>query len=227
MTIVDMSAYDFRLLEVSGELYALEDHLRLIEDQMQQTKKTEELRVEQYIRKEGLSPDDFEWQELRDEYNYRMDCLLPRLFRGSFLLALYAVYESAVTEIAGLIQKGESQEISINDFKGDFLGKAKKYYGDILGFQLYEEENEWCRVTMLSKLRNAFAHANGRLEMLKDRSKRTIKTWERQNLGISTYNGFVVCDSGIVADIFDVVRKSLENLISRYRTWDDARREKV
>jgi hypothetical protein len=227
MTTIDMSAYDFRLLDVSGELYALEDHLQLIEEQMQKTQQRERLRVDEYIRKKKLSPHDYEWNEALDEYNHRIDCLLPRFFRGPFLVALYAVYESAVTEIACLIQEGQSQQISVNDLKGDFLEKAKKYYKHILCFELYAEEKEWHRVKMLSELRNAFAHVNGRIEMLNQKPRKTIKNWERQNLGISTYDGFIVCDSIIVADIFDIVRKSLENLVSRYKTWDDRHSEKA
>jgi hypothetical protein len=227
MTSIDMSAYDFRLLDVSSELYALEDHLQLIEDEMQQIHQRERLGVKEYVQKKGLSPNDYEWHEAWDEYNHRIDCLLPRFFRGPFLVALYAVYESAVTEIARLIQEGQSQKISINDLKGDFLERAKKYYKHILHFELYAEEKEWHQTKMLSELRNAFAHVNGRIEMLNQKSKKTIKNWERQNLGISVYDGFIVCDSVIVADIFDLVRKSLENLVSRYKTWDDRQKEKA
>jgi len=88
----------------------------------------------------------------------------PKVFPWTFLVALYAVYESAVTEIARLIQVGQSQYISLNDIKGEFLDRAKKYYKHILQFELYSKEKEWPRIKMLSELRNAFAHANGRLK---------------------------------------------------------------
>lgn len=220
-TAFDMNSLDLRLLEVSGELYALEENLQLIEEQMEQTKKTEGLRIKELIRDKALFSDDSDRQLLLDEFNYRMECVLPRFFRGSFLVALYAVYESAVTEIANLLQKSESGPISMTDFKGDFLDRAKKYYSHILRFELYGKEKEWHRIKMLSVLRNAFAHANGRVETLPGRTRKTIRNWERQKLGISTHNGFIICDSAIVSDMFGVIKESLENLISRYKARDD------
>ena len=226
--VIDMGAWDFRLLDVSSELYALEDHLRLIENQMQQIQQKERLSVDEYIKALPFESED------RDiaisEYTRLIDCLLPRFFRGAFLMALYAVYESAVTEIARLIQKGQPRLESFDEFKkrtrhfkvkGGFLGKAKKYYKDILRFDLYADEKEWCQIKKLLELRNAFAHTNGRLEMLNKKSRENLERWERQHVGISTHGGFIVCDSIIVEKIFDVVRKSLEDLLSRYKMWDN------
>ncbi len=74
---------------------------------------------------------------------------------------------------------------------------------------------------MLSTLRNAFAHANGRLDMLNERSRKIIQKWAQQNLEISTYDGYITCEANIIADIFVAVRDSLEDLIERYKHWDD------
>jgi len=221
MSKSDYSQIDFRLLEVSGELYALEEHLRFIEGEMERILKDERLRVDAYIKKEGLCPDDPEWHIAHQEYDHRIDFLNPRFCRGPFLVALYAVYESAVTEISRLIQEKKSQKITIDDLKGDFLERAKKYYKHILEFDLYSEEKVWHRVKMLSELRNAFAHANGRLEMLKKRSRETIQKWEQQKLGISSFYGYIICEASTVEDIFSIVRTSLEDLVTRYKHWDE------
>ena len=211
---------DFRLLDASIELDALEEHLQLIENQMEHIQQTVRSKTEAYIRKEGLCPNDPEWLSAWQDYNYRIDAL-PIFFRGPFLVALYAAYESIVTEIGRLIQDQQSQQIDINNLKGDFLERAKKYYKHILKFDLYSDEKVWQQVKMLSILRNAFAHANGRLDMLNERSRTIIQNRAQQNLGISTYNGYVICEANIIADIFDAVRNSLEDLIERYKHWDD------
>ena len=214
---------DFRLLDASIELDALEKHLQLIESQMERIQKTARREFDIYIREKHLRPDDPEWHIARQEYTNRTD-QLPRFFRGPFLVVLYAVYESIVTEIGRLIQVKQSQKIVINDLKGDFLERAKKYYKHILKFDLYSEEKVWQQVRMLSTLRNAFAHANGRLDMLNERSKTIIQNWAQQNLGISTYDGYIICEANIVADIFGAARDSLEDLIERYKHWDDQHR---
>ena len=125
------------------------------------------------------------------------------------------------TEIARLIQEKKSQKITINDLKGDFLERTKKYYKYILEFDLYSEEKVWHRVKMLSELRNAFAHVNGRLEMLNKKSRDTIQKWEQQKLGISSHYGYIICEASTVEDIFGTVRTSLEDLVTRYKHWDD------
>ena len=173
--IIDLSKYDFRLLEVESELYALEDHLNLIEGQMEKFQRKERLRLDTYIRTEKLSSEDPEWHMAIQEYDERIEFLLPRFFRGPFLVALYAVYESAVTEVAQLMQQSLSQGISLKDLKGDFLERVKKYYKHILNFNLCTEDKEWQGINILTELRNAFAHVNGRMEMLKEKSRRKIK----------------------------------------------------
>ena len=211
---------DFRLLDASIELDVLEEHLQLIENQMERIERTERNKTETYIRKEGLCPDDPEWHIAWQKYDYRID-QLPRFFRGTFLVVLYAAYESIVTEIARLIQAKQSQKKKINDLKGDFLERAKKYYKHILKFDLYSEEKVWQQIRMLSTLRNAFAHANGRLEMLTPKPRRIIQNWTKQKRGISTYYGYIICEASIVADIFGAVRGSLEDLVERYKHWDE------
>lgn len=219
--IVDLSKYDFRLLEVESELYALEDHLNLIEGQIEEFQRKERLRLDTYIRTEKLSPYEPEWHMAIQEYDERIELLLPRFFRGPFLVTLYAVYESAVTEVAQLVQQSLPQGISIKDRKGDFLKRAKEYYKDIPNFDLYTEDKEWQEIDMLAELRNSFAHVNGRLEMLNEKSKKKIKHWAKQKKGITTYSGYIVCDAKIVAEIFQNVRNSLKNLLDRYKKWDD------
>ena len=220
MTKINLFSVDSRLLDASIELYALEKHLQLIESQMKHIQKTARSKAKTYIRKEGLCPDDPEWHIAWQKYDDLID-QLPRFFRGPFLVSLYAVYESIVTEIGCLIQDKQFQKIAINDLRGDFLEKAKKYYKHILQFELYSEEKVWHQVKMLSELRNAFAHTNGRLDMLNERSRNTIKKWVQQKRGILTYYDYIICEKKIVAEIFGAVRSSLEDLIERYKHWDD------
>jgi len=117
---------DFRLLDVSLELHALEEYLDTIEKQIENINKSEELILEAAKSEDNLTPDDPEWHEAHQIYYQRIDFLIPRFFRGPYLVSLYAVYETAVTEIARLIQKGQEQSLSLNDIRADdFLDRAK------------------------------------------------------------------------------------------------------
>jgi hypothetical protein len=120
---------DFRLLDVSLELQSLEEYLETMENQISQIVSAEKLILDSALKKQNITPEDPEWHFEHQKYDHRVEFLLPRFFRGAFLVSLYAVYEASVTEIARLIQKGQSQAIAIDDIRGDdFLDRAKKYY---------------------------------------------------------------------------------------------------
>jgi len=218
---LDTQTLDFRLIEIEAELFALDYHLNLIEEQIRNKEVFERMRSQRKIKKLNLTRDDPEWHEEQYELDYVIEFLLPRLFRSTFLVSLYAVYESAVTEIARLIQKQKVIAISINDLKGDFLDRAKKYFKDVINFQLYSGHEVWDRITMLSELRNAIAHTNGRIEMLNKGTKQKISSWEKQKVGISSLDGFVVIEEGFLRDTLRLVSASLNDLVERYKKWDD------
>lgn len=218
---MDTQTLDFRLIEIEAELFALDYHLNLIEEQIRNKEVFERMRSQRKIKKLNLTRDDPEWHEEQYELDYVIEFLLPRLFRSTFLVSLYAVYESAVTEIARLIQKQKVIAISINDLKGDFLDRAKKYFKDVINFQLYSGHEVWDRITMLSELRNAIAHTNGRIEMLNKGTKQKISSWEKQKVGISSLDGFVVIEEGFLRDTLRLVSASLNDLVERYKKWDD------
>ncbi|MEW6426498.1 MAG: hypothetical protein AB1568_00540 [Thermodesulfobacteriota bacterium] len=213
--------FDSRLLDISFEIYALEDHLLLIEEQMENMRNTENNKLKKLIKNDDLTPDDPEWHFANQEFNHRFEFLLPRVFRGPFIVTLYAIYEIAVTEIARLIQTTKCKSTSFSEFKGkNFLDRSKKYYKSILQFELCSDNKEWERIIMLAELRHALAHANGRLEMLKVGNRKNIKRMTKQAIGIEEFNGYLVFSAEFTKETFCMVRLSLEELIRRYKEWD-------
>lgn len=232
--MIDLSHLDFRLSDAEAELEMLAEHLQLIENHIERIQKEERREFDRKVEEIGktykcanLTAELIEERRVEEEIaskEYELRINDPPLFlRGPFLVSLYAVYESVVTEIACLIRDKQSQQIKIDDLRGNFLERAKKYYKHILHFDLYSNEKAWQQIKRLSDLRNAFAHANGRVDRLNRKSKEKIEKWNGQKkIGISiTIFGHVICEADIVADIFGVVRDSLKDLIKRYKHWDD------
>lgn len=218
---MEIPAHDFQTVEIELELSALNYHLDLLEKQINKLVQREQLSLRTKIAELKITPDDPEWQYEHQEFDYIVEFLLPRIFRAPFIVSLYAVYESAVTEIAALIQKQKGIAIFINDLRGDFLDRAKKYFKDVIGFQLYFDKLAWDRITILSVLRNAIAHANGRIEMLNKGTKQKITNWEKQKVGISSMSGFVVIEESFLRETLRLVSASLNDLVERYKQWDD------
>jgi hypothetical protein len=211
---------DFRLLDVSLELDALKAHYELIEKQITHLNQVEKEALEEYLAKENLTPEDGEWELARQNFDHKVDFLLPRFFWGPFIVSLYAVFETSVMEIARLIQKNMKQGISINDLRGDFLERAKKYYKNVLNFELYRNETDWQYIKILTDIRHAIAHANGRMDMLKDEPKKKIKELEKQDIGVSSYYNYLLVDSHFSKKAFSAIGSILNDLVERYKEWE-------
>ena len=202
---------DFRLYEVSIELHTLERHLELIEGQIKQ------IRKESKDKFRGLPlGDEAERDLLRQDYAYQVELVVPRVLRNPFLVSLFAVYETTVTEIANLMQKKQGKRISVGDLRGDFLERAKKYYSEVLQFNLSMNNECWQGIGQLSHLGNGIAHANGRFEMMNKRTRKKIRTIQ----GISEKVSFVVVDAALLRKTFNLVKVDIEALTARYKQWD-------
>ena len=214
---------DLRLVEANYELEVLDEHLDLLEKQFIDLSERDRLTTEAKLQTlaNEVDKDEFHWHNV-DEVRWRhhefVEVILPRLFRGPFMVSLWAVYESTVTEIASHIKEDRGLALGLEDIKGgDFLSPAKKYYEHILNFTLCSDNQTWERLRILSVLRNSVAHGNGRFEMLRSNYQDKIKKWSGQHDGISIHSGYLVVSGPFLRDTFSVVKNSLEDLIERYK----------
>ncbi len=213
---------DLRLMEASYALEVLDEHLELLEKQFIDLSERDRLTTEAKLQTlaDEVDKDEFHWHnvdEVRSHHHEFVEVILPRLFRGPFMVSLWAVYESTVTEIASHIKRNRGLALGLEDIKGyDFLSRAKKYYEHILNFTLCSDQT-WERLRMLSVLRNSVAHGNGRFEMLRSNYQEKIKNWARQGDGISIRSEYLVVSGPFLRDTLSVVKNSLEDLIERYK----------
>ena len=209
----------FRLVEVSADLGILEDHLKLIEEQMDQGHQSaEEIRHAILEQLPALSGDD---RRARSQFAYEVyddyvEFQLPHILYNSFLVSLYAVYESSVTRIARLIQEKKEQKISLDDLKGDFLDRAQKYYQHVLTFELSKNNQSWERLKILAGLRHAIVHANGHLDMIKVSKRKKIQKWIEKDVGIEAYYEDIIVNQSFVRETFNAVKEDLKDLVRRY-----------
>ena len=202
---------DFRLTGVAVELIMLQEYLNLVEESIKRSQQEAADKRDAIVKK---FPDD--WDLASHDYCYQVEVMLPRILRGPFLVALFAVYESSVTEIASLIQKKQKQPIALDDIKGDLLDRAQKYYKHVLHFELSKSNRHWQRLVLLSDLRNAIAHTNGRIDMIRSGTKKKIL----KNQGVEEKFGYVIVTEAFLRETFELVNEDLEDLVARYKKWD-------
>ena len=201
------------LANIFVDLDALQELLSIIEDRIA------------YPPEYDISPDDYDGLVLQVIPEHQIEFMFPRAMRGAFLVSLFAVYESAVTDIAGLIQKRTGKKCSLNDNRnGAFLRRAKKYYKDVLQFDLSGNKQAWKRLQMLLVLRNVYAHANGHVDMVNKQRMEKIRKYIEKDIGIEEYGGYIIVSRDFVEGTFELVKGDLEDLIERYKPGSTARR---
>ncbi len=213
--------FDFRLFEISSELFALQQQLATIETQICNITEAAHNRLDDIMRDRRTCVEGPEVNEAIEEYVHHTEFMIPRFLRNPYLVSLYAVYESGVTEVATLVQKKKGQQIAMSDIKGAFLERANKYYSNVLGFELTCDSQTFDRIKILSMVRNAIAHANGRIEMLSGHVGKNIASLERRGIGLSVHYGYMVLAESLVQDLSVAVSTALEDLVVRYKRWDD------
>lgn len=207
---------DLRFTEVFYELGALQQYLDSFENQLPIIAKQEEKKVYTRIRNEKLKHDPAEREEILKELYDLTEEVLPRFFRGSILVTLWAIFESAITDIAKEIRDQQNQPLTINDIRGDFLERAKKYFNHVIDFPLGTNDKQWKRIRMLKVFRNAIAHGNGRIENVKNNLEvRKIKNWERDGIGLSITMGGLLFSEQFVRETLSAVDQTLDDLIKR------------
>lgn len=206
---------DYRFTEIESELYAVEQHRRALEDQLPAILDSQRLRIRDELKLEyGPEEGELRYQE-ETWVDVFIDYELPRLIRYPILVSLWAVYESAVFRIAKELQKSRGHAIGLNDLRGGVLERAKKYFEYVLTFPLTATDAELKWVGMLSLIRNAIAHGNGRRDAVRADIWKSIESWNQR--GIETDLEYLALSAEFVSEMVEVIDKSLSDLIQRTR----------
>ena len=204
---------DFRFIEIFHELYALEDYMNSVEAQLPELIANEKKKAH-----DSKPNDPIEWQQKEQELYELIEDVLPRFFRNPIVVTLWAVFESAIIEIAKEIKDQLAAPITLDDINGDFLKRTNQYFNYIVEFPIDVRGRFWQQLRKLHLLRNAIAHGNGRLDNIKNpQDRKTIFKWEKEGSGISTAGGNIVCSPPFISETFKVVFDFLQDVTERVK----------
>ncbi len=159
--------YDLRFAEMFYELYALEDYIDSIESQLPVLIEKEKEKAYQNM----PEYDSIEWHQREQSLYALIEDVIPRYFRNPIVVTLWAIFESAIIEIAKEIKDQQGLPITLDDITGDFLERTNKYFNHIIKFPIDVRGSSWQHFRKFYLLRNAFAHGNGRLDNIKNQDK--------------------------------------------------------
>src|SRR3972149_8784208 len=163
---------DFRFVEIDYEIWALGQYLDIIERNIPHLSKTERDRLLASISSHHGSDEDY--LLVSQEADRIEEDVIPRHLRGSFIVALWAVFEGAVISITKHIQQVERLKLSLKDVRGDFLDRAMKYFDYIVEFALIVDPSDWEKLRNIEMIRHIIAHSNSRLNDLDPNKRKQI-----------------------------------------------------
>ena len=206
---------DFRFAESYYELWCLAEYLDVLQRQLCELRKRE--RTGAYARLAKMQLDHAEFAMEQRQVDEILDRAFPRLIFNPFLVALWGVLESTVTDVAKYLKDTRDSGLDITDLRErGFLARAKKYFEHVLKFPLADTKPEqWRRAKMLEVLRNALCHANGRLEAIDCRARHKIECWRKENIGVATDERYVYCSEQFVRSTYEAVKELLNDLLER------------
>jgi hypothetical protein len=209
---------DLRFVEIGYELWGLAHYRETLEEQIIQLADQKKREVRKRLASEGLTPDDPEYSSEVQQIDTLTDEVLPRFFRGPFLISLWAVFESGMNEIGEYLGSRRATVLRPRDIRGrDPKDTWAKYFDHVVKYPLGIDDTTWQRLDELREVRNAMAHANGRVELLAEPLRRKIEEWCAEQRGLSTYFGLLIIAAVYVRDANELVDDTLSSLIARVR----------
>ena len=206
--------YDLRFAEMFYELYALEDYIDSIESQLPVLIEKEKEKTYQNM----PEYDSIEWHQREQSLCALIEDVIPRYFRNPIVVTLWAIFESAIIEIAKEIKDQQGLPITLDDITGDFLERTNKYFNHIIKFPIDVRGSSWQHFRKFYLLRNAFAHANGRLDNIKNQDKlKNILGLDKENAEVMITDGNIICSPNFIKNTLCVVLDFLRNITEKVK----------
>lgn len=212
---------DFRLLDARAELPALRDSVRTLEEQLQFLAAQ---RRQQVLADLGRDADEAEVQLAFQELRWEVEYTYPRIYRGALLLVIWAAYESVVVQVADFLQRKKRISLPLSSVRGrGVFEQAAIYFPRVLDFEFYATRDSASRIGQVVLLRNAFAHAAGRVAGLRSRTRKAVAALEKAGW-VEEELGYLVPTQKGLETALAVSGGEMSSLIERALAWDNERR---
>src|SRR3989442_1351355 len=125
------------------------------------------------------------------------------------------MYEAGVTSIARYIRDKRGAGRTLNDLRGDFLDRARRYFTDVLQFPLHAPTTDWDVLRKITGIRHAFAHANGRVSDLNQDLRSKVESWCKTDPNLRLEDECLIADTAFGKQALALVQGLIKDLIAR------------
>lgn len=204
---------DLRFVDLEQEVHVQRDYITMLATHLPAIVETERARIQALY--DSLPPDEcfglaFVERELDEG-------IPTRAFVAASIIGLWATYETSVGDVADIARGRLDVKLELDDLRGNFLERARRYFRDVLRFELHTASADWPVLCDLAEVRNIFAHAAGRVRhRSKDKRERLLQL-TRRHPGLAVHDDILVADTTAATHFHAVVARSLTDLFARAR----------
>ena len=141
---------DMRFVELRAEIRKTLEYLAFVEEQLESASKRAEDKLSHVADEDScrIATQDFDCQ---------LDHFAHRFVRGTYLITLWAVFESGIGEIAKLVGSEKSSKLSLRDINGRSpRERITKFFEKVLCYDIGIGDDAWRELELISSVRNAF-----------------------------------------------------------------------
>lgn len=224
--------FDLRFTQFPYVMWGIQNYLKAIEESINYHQQQYPIRIKNELNKKGYKYDDPEVDGVFQEINAMVDHIFPRTFRNSFIVAVWATFESLIEKpgnipeaeteaIVNYLSKRNEMKLKFSDFRGSFIKKVKKYFiyvSEVTGFNLNLPQEKWRKIEMLYALRNAIVHGGGILDNLEPKIKNKLLKWGKQTGKFEIIWGEIVLAKESLEESYSLVNEIGLELIEKVKS---------
>lgn len=209
---------DFRFVDLEHELWSLGKFRELFEEQLSFLKDQERVRLRARFSGAGSEMDNAERQFASEQIDLLVEEVLPRFFRGPYLIALWALFESGMIELADYLAQRKQLPLKLRDIRGrDPIEQWNNYFTHVASFPLGVAAPTWAKLDELRQVRHVLAHANGRLDQTTENARGKVEGWCAENRGLHAHFNLLIVSADYTHSAQVLVADTLSGLIGRVR----------
>jgi len=207
---------DFRFSEINYELWGLSRYLDFMERYVPSLEVAEKERILSQV-PNGSDNTPFLTFVFMNVDDFK-DRIIPRLFRAPFIISLWSVFESGTYEITDYIRGKRNKDLELDDIRGDFLTRTKKYFKSVIQYQFCLDARAWEQLGDIACVRHVIAHANGRISSVNKKNQRRLNNIATKKIGITIEDDFLIIDQQFLRSSCEKVFSILNDLMHRVMT---------
>jgi hypothetical protein len=210
--VPEFPTIDIRFLEEEMESWVIDDYASIVKNALPGIVDSESVRIS-----ERFDPNDEAVQGVISSFERLLDLgITTRFLTASVLLAAWSYYEAIVLKLSRYVAEKRNVSLGLRDLRGGFLEQARKYF-EVLQWPLHEEK-DWVFLTEVLTMRNAFAHANGRVSDLSNQSDRQrIITIVGRSDGATIEDNALVLSDAFVEETWVRTRDLTRGMLERVK----------